>query len=694
MTRTAAAADLEAALRLLESGRADAARQRLEALAQAHPEDAEPVRLLGVLALQAGDAASAQRALHEALRRQPDSPAVQCNLGALARAVGDDGEAERHYRAALAVDAGCVPAHNNLAGLLFEQSRISAASEHYRAALSVDPGYVPARGNLAACLLRLDQGRQALAEAQRATQDAPGYAPAWLALGQVQLALGQHEEALQAFDRCQALGMRTAELSYGRAQALDELRQWPQARAACAQALALDPDHAAAASLDQYLCRQLVVHEPLAAGTRRLLDLVANGATGIAPFAFLSEPASPAQQRRVAELAAADIAQRIEATTPSNAHTRAPGQSTADRVRVGFVSSGFGQHPTALLIVELIEHLRDSALETIGYATTPDDGGPLRRRLQAAFAQLHALDGLSHAAMAERIRADTPQVLIDLRGWGGGSVAEVFARRPAPIQVNWLAYPGTSGAPWIDVLLADRYVVPESAQAQYSEQVAYLPRCFQPSDSSRTIGEPPSREALGLPEHGVVFVCFNNAYKYSPESLARFWQILHGVPGSVLWLLAGKHASVTDNLRGLAGKAGIDPARLVFLAKQPHETYLACYRHADLFLDTTPYNAHTTASDALWAGCPVLTRPGASFASRVAGSLNHHLGLDEMNAEDDDSFVRAAIALGHDDAARARLRDRLASVRRDSGVFDMAAFARDFTATVLALVEKPPGGHR
>jgi predicted O-linked N-acetylglucosamine transferase (SPINDLY family) len=683
MNRAPASA-LAQAMQLLGTGQAGPARAALTALTQHYPDDAEPWRLLGVLALQRGAVEEAATLLEQARQRAPESSTILSNLGALARQHGDEAEAERLYRQALVHDPRCVPALNNLAGLLFAQLRCIEAERHFRTALEIEPGHVPARGNLAACLLALDRGPEALSEAERAARDGAGYPPAWLALAQTRQALGQHAAAADAFERVRALGMHTPDALYGHAQSLDELGEWPRALDLCERALAMAPDHAAAASLAQYLRRHLGRHADLDAGRQRLLALSDAGAHGIAPFAFLSEEATPAQQRRVAELAAADTLSRLRSRAVAPG-THMGGSTRRDRLRVGFVSSGFGQHPTALLIVALIEQLRDGPIEAIGYATTPDDGGALRQRLRQAFAQLHDLSGMSYTRMAERIRVDAPDVLIDLRGWGGGGVADLFAQRPAPVQVNWLAYPGTSGAPWIDYLIADPFVIPDAESPHYSERIVRLPRCFQPSDNTRVVETPPPRSQLGLPEHGTVFTCFNNAYKYSPASLARFWRVLAAVPGSVLWMLAGKHPETTDNLRRMAASAGIDPSRLVFLAKQPHPVYLACYRQADLFLDTTPYNAHTTASDALWAGCPVLTLPGRTFASRVAGSLNHHLGLAEMNAADDDAFVARAIVLGNDVDARNALRQRLALAREDSGVFDMSGFARDFARALQSI---------
>ena len=233
--------------------------------------------------------------------------------------------------------------------------------------------------------------------------------------------------------------------------------------------------------------------------------------------------------------------------------------------------------------------------------------------------------------------------------------------------------------------------MPEALVPHFSERVAWLPRCFQPSDTSRALPPPPARQACGLPDAAVVLCCFNNSYKLNPASFARLLAVLCGAPGSVLWLLSGP-GQADQRLREAARAQGVDPARLVFMPKQPHEAYLARLQLADLFLDTNPYNAHTTASDAVWAGCPVLTRPGGTFAARVAGSLNHHLGLDAMNVDSDDAFVATAIRLARDADERTALRARLAQARRDSGLFDMAGFARDFAVLARRLANDVDAG--
>jgi predicted O-linked N-acetylglucosamine transferase (SPINDLY family) len=289
--------------------------------------------------------------------------------------------------------------------------------------------------------------------------------------------------------------------------------------------------------------------------------------------------------------------------------------------------------------------------------------------------------------MADRIAESGVEILVDLRVWGGGNISEARSLRPAPVQVNWLAFPGTSGAEWIDYVIADREVLPASLSAHFSEQVAWLPRCFQPSDPTRRVDDPPSRGACGLPESGAVYVCFNNSYKLDPRSMHRMLAVLKAVPDSVLWLLAGPGASQA-NLCASARAEGIDPDRLVFMSKLPHADYLSRYRHADLFLDTAVYNAHTTASDAIWAGCPVLTTAGETFASRVAASLNHHLGMPELNVADDAVYIEFAVRIGSDRGARDALHQRLFECRAISPLFDMRGFADDFRALLMDIAHR------
>lgn len=514
--------------------------------------------------------------------------------------------------------------------------------------------------------------------ATRALQLRPGHPEALARLGRTRWMQGRHGEAATLLRQAANLVPEHPGIALWLGHALEDAGQPEAAADAYRHAHRLLPGEpyitAQLLNWQRRLCdwREL---EPL---SQQVRQAVAQGAAVVEPFAFLSEDASAAEQRACARQRAAGIAEGVRALPP--AQVRREGQ-----LRVGFLSNGFGAHPTGLLTVALFEQLRAlGALELHLFALNAGDGSAIRARLQAAATALHDVSSLPHAAIAARIRATGIDVLFDLRGWGGGGAPAVLAMRPAPVQVNWLAYPGTSGAAWIDYVLADDYVLPAALTPAFSEQVRRLPRAFQPSDNTRVLEPAPGREACGLPAQGVVFCCFNNSYKLNPRSMRRAFAVLQGVPGSVLWLLSGP-GNADARLRTAAREAGLDPARLVFMPKLPHPTYLARYQQADLFLDTHPYNAHTTASDALWAGCPVLTCPGATFASRVAGSLNHHLQLPAMNAADDRVFVETAIALGNDPQALAALRATLAQRRSDTGLFDMAGFARDFSAEVQAM---------
>lgn len=523
------------------------------------------------------------------------------------------------------------------------------------------------------------------AAARRALALAPGHPEALARLGRAQWMQHRHDEAAASLRAAATYAPHHPGIAVWLGHALEDIGAAEEAADAYARAHALAPGEPQIAAYLLAWRRKLCDWRDLDALAAQVREAVRSGRAMVEPFAFLSEDATAAEQLQCARIRAGAIVRSVPPLPPAT-HVR------GDRLRVGFLSNGFGAHPTGLLTVALFEALRAlDAIDVHLFALNRDDGSLVGRRLQAAT-QWHDAAGLPHAQVAQKIRAVDIEVLFDLRGWGGGGAPEVLAMRPAPVQVNWLAYPGTSGAPWIDYVLADGFVLPESLAPHYSERAVRLPRCFQPSDTARAIPAPPSRAECGLPERtedggGVVFCCFNNSYKLNPRSVGRALSVLHGVPGSVLWLLSGP-GRADERLREFARAQGVDPQRLVFMPKQPHAEYIARLQHADLFLDTEPYNAHTTASDALWAGCPVLTRPGETFAARVAGSLNHHLGMASMNVDSDAEFVARAVELGRDARALAAVREELVWRRADSGLFDMQGFARDFVQAVQSMAPR------
>jgi predicted O-linked N-acetylglucosamine transferase (SPINDLY family) len=495
---------------------------------------------------------------------------------------------------------------------------------------------------------------------------------------------GAREEAARTLAQAAEAAPRHPGILVWLGHALEDVRRVEDAAEAFARAHALLPDEPQIAAYLLAARRRLCDWRDVARLSAQVRQAVRTGRAAVEPFAFLSEDASPEEQLACARLRATAIASMV----PQMPRTRVRADGP---VRLGFLSNGFGSHPTGLLTVALFEALRAHAgVEAHLFALNPDDRGAIRARLAAATT-LHDVAHRSHDAIAQAIRGHGIDILFDLRGWGGGGTPEVLAMRPAPLQVNWLAYPGTSGAPWIDYVLADRIVLPASLEPCFSETVARLPGCFQPSDTTRVVAPPPSRTECGLPAQGIVFCCFNNSYKLNAASIDRALDVLARVPDSVLWLLSGP-GRADERLRAHAASRGIDPERLITMPKQPHPAYLSRLQLADLFLDTAPYNAHTTASDALWAGCPVLTRPGATFASRVAASLLHHLGIDELVVDSDAAFVDTAVRLATVEGALPSLRARVDAARTGSALFDMRRFAGGFVAVVQRMAAQARAG--
>lgn len=686
MHKRASETDLELVRDALARGDGNGAADAISRLRSEFPGDPELARLEAQSAFARGDSAVALRRLLQSLALDARHGASWQDLGMLYLNLSQPDQALQAYRRALTVDLRAAGAWAG-AGAAFDLlGQTSEALAAFREALSLTPDDPHTRLHYAAALLAASDLASAEREARKVAVARPDDPNAAFVLGNVLAAAGRHEDAVDAFQRAATSGPDRAEAEFNLAISLDELGRLHAAARACERSLALAPHLDQVLAQLVFLKRRLCEWHGLAELSARLRDAVRRGAPGVTPFSFLAEQASPAEQLRCARRQAQLV---LDATHALRRRTVFPQRGVGARLRVGFVSSGFNNHPTALLLVEVLEHLRNGALTTVGFATTPGDGGALRDRVRNAFSEFHDVSGLMPGAIAGRIYDARIDILLDLRGHGAGGVGEVFALRPAPVQAAWFAYPGTSGAPYIDYLLADRYVVPESQRAHYSESIAWLPHCFQPSDSTRAVLPPPSRPQCGLPDRGIVFASFNNSYKIAPDTFACWMKVLRETPDSVLWLLAGRDEEhTTENLRAHARAAGVEPERLVFMPKLAHDQYLTRYAHADLFLDTWPYDAHTTASDALWAGCPVLTLPGETFASRVAGSLLTTLGMTEMIARDEHDYVAKALVVARSPETRERLRTKLARARGESPLFDMRRLATALEDALRAMGER------
>ncbi len=674
----------------LERGDVTGAEALARQLRATVPDDAELARLHGVALLMLQRLPEARAALQDALRIAPDRVDVMSNLASVALAEGNPEAAVRLLVRAITTRADDPALHNNLANAWRVAGDDSRARDEYLAALALAPGHVGATLNLSAveiALGKLDDAEHRL-RALTAVQPHP---QGFLLLGNVLNARRDFAGAEAAYLAGAQLAPDAAEFPYQAGLMADEQQHFAPAATLYRRALQLDANLHLAEGQLLFVLRRECDWDSAAPLSQRIRARARDGSGEVDPFAFLAEDATPTEQLACARARAAKVERDVRPLRLRLAFKK-PRHPDTTRLKVGFVAAGFHAHATALLTVEFFERLGrrdDIALHL--FATTPDDGSSVRARLRHATPAFHDVSRQPATTIAQQIHAAGIDVLVDVDGWCAGGVPAAFALRPAPVQASWLAYPGTTGAAYIDYLVADPFLIPEAAQRFYSEAIAYLPRCYQPSDTTRVPDTPPSRAAFGLPDDAVVFASFNNSWKLNAASFSRMCAVLREVPGSVLWLLDyGPDANA--RLRGAARQRGLDSARLVFSPMLPHLQHLARYQLADLFLDTNPYNAHTTASDAIWAGCPVLTRPGATFESRVAGSLNQHLGMPELIARDDAAFIETAIRFGNDRSVLAALRQRLAGHRASSGLFDMAAYAADFAALLRRMHENRASG--
>jgi protein O-GlcNAc transferase len=468
---------------------------------------------------------------------------------------------------------------------------------------------------------------------------------------------------------------------------LMELKRLPEALASYDRAITLKPDLRYLGGDRLHVKMNLCDWTGFEEDCARIVAALANGVAAASPFYLLATPIGPADQLRCAERLVAE-------EFPLSPARRWRGECYAhDRIRVAYLSADFREHPVSYLIAGMFEQHDRTKFEVFGIGYGPDDPGETRSRLKRSFDRFIDVDRHSDQEAASLLRELEIDIAVDLMGLTGNSRLGIFALRPSPVHVSYLGYAGTTGAPYIDYVIADHFLISIDQQKYFSEKIARLPECFQVNDARRPIARcPPSRQEAGLPDRGFIFCCFNNAAKITPDIFDVWMRLLRKVEDSVLWL-APAEASARGNLAREAAKRGVSPDRLVFAPRVQHqEDHLARHRLADLFLDTRYFNAHTTASDALWAGLPVLTCPGATYASRVAASLLHGIGLPELIASSLLDYEALALKLACDPALLTSIKQKLACNRETYPLFNTKRFVRHLEAAYVTMRERSQRG--
>jgi protein O-GlcNAc transferase len=759
---TSAQVDARGLLAQIYSSQREFARaaEQLRHITVLRPRDAAQQRRLGDALFAANELSAAAESFRTAIALDPKHPRAHNNLGRTLAARGEHAAAIDCYRQAIALDGRYAIAHNNLGIELAAEGELQQALASYERALQLNSRFGEAHSNRGNVLLRLERAAEALGSQERALEQEPFNASFHCNRGNALLRLRRFEEALGCFDRALQLHPQFAESLNGRGSALRELQQLEAALACfdkavelrpdyleplnnkavvllclerfaellpwCDRLLELKPDFAAALyyrslalknlardreSIESF-SRLLRLHPdyPLASGyllhaaaticdwshERLRADTVAGlrkAEVVVSPLVLLSLSDDAALQRDCARRHLAHAYPR----TPEPVWRGERWQN--DKIRVAYVSADLRDHAVSYLMVGVFEKHDRARFLPVGVSLRPAEGSPFGMRVVQSFDAWIDVHEASDLKVAQVLRDMQIDIAVDLTGYTRGERINIFRHRFAPLQISYLGYPASTGTLFHDYILADDYVIPEANQHDYSEQVIYLPECFQANDDERRIGERKlTRADAGLPRDAFVFCSFNNSYKLTAAQFDSWCRLLRALPASVLWIVAD-HEDTQANLRREAGARGVAAQRLVFARRADYEDHLARLPLADLFLDTLPFNAGTTASDALWAGLPVLTCSGQSFAGRMAGSLLRALGLPELITHTPEEYQARALHLATAPDELRALRARLAANRTSRALFDTERFCRHLEAayaTAHARQQRgePPAGFK
>ena len=634
----------------------------------------------GVVLEQLGRNDDARNSYDRAIQLNPGDAIAYHNRGGILRKLAQTNAALQDYDRAIQLQPSNLQAECNRGLLFAELKRSDEALASYSRCIEIDPHFYQAHFNLGVLLRELGRLAESLASYERAAQVRPHDPQTYCNQGVVLGELGRWEEGIKSFDRAIELDQDFSAALANRAGAQVHQGRHALALSDYDRALAINPHSKFALGARLHSKMQLCDWTDLDAEMQHVSSQIEAGAKASHPFHTLALFDSP----RLHEKAAATWVAEMYPDNPLLGPI--PRRPRKDRIHIGYFSPDFRDHPTAHLTADLFRCHDRARFEISGFSAGPNTQDDYRKRLEASFDHFHDVTKRSDLEVAAQARAMGVDIAVDLGGHTALSRTGVFALRLAPIQINFLGYPGTMAADYFDYVIADQVLISPHSLNFFSEKIIYLPNSYQPN-SAREIGNGScDRMNFGLPETGFVFCCFNNNFKLSPRIFDRWMRILVQVDGSVLWLLRTSE-TVVSNLRSRASVQGVDPQRLVFAPRMATADHLARHRAADLFLDTLPYNAHTTASDALLAGLPLITCSGESFASRVAASLLRASGLSELVAGSLDDYERMAVELANDPARLARLREKVFSNQQTEPLFDIRLFSRHIETAYTLLFE-------
>ena len=624
---------LDQAIAAHRSGNLSDAERAYTTILRGSRTHAVALHMLGLLHAQRGNFADAEPLLKKAARVDPGNPDVLFNYANVLRALDKTDDALAWYAKVIALSPNFADAHLNRGAVLIARQELHGAIAEFDRAIAITPSSA-AFANRGSAFRQLGQLDDAHQNYQSAVELAPSNPQYHFALSEVLTEMGRDDEAIGALER-------TVALDKAFPFALSKLVASRRKRA----------------DWRSFEREQAALDEAVELGV--LID----------PFTFFHASTSPAHQLICAKTYVANVAPDRSAAIP-----RTP--SPVSRLRVAYMSADFRNHATAHLMAGVFEEHDRERFDISAISYGPDDRSEMRNRLKAAFERFEDVSHLADEDVIKLIRRLDIEILVDLGGFTAGARPKILACRPAPIQVSYLGFPGTMGASYIDYLMADRIVIPEAEQQHYAEKVAYLPDSYQATDGKRPLlPNPPSRSEVGLADDAFVYCAFNRPLKITPLLFDVWMRLLAKTPESVLWLLDGDPIA-KENLRREAVARGIAAERIVFAPQVPADEHLARHQLADLFLDTLPYNAHTGASDALWAGLPVLTCLGTTFAGRVAASLLNAVGLPDLVTQSLDEYEGLALRIARDPELRAALRSKLAAHRSTWPHFDTVSMTR------------------